>query len=325
MPERGLLGRGLVVGFLGGVLLTLIAAGVTGWYIYQSIQKKLSAENTQQMVESRMRSLLGSEVAVGSAVVTLPNLITLERISLTSDDTSLLSIDKVEAAAEGGVTGLTEGRFVEVILTNPVVNLVQTEGGSWNLSKVLDPLLARSIRTVTTPTQVGSGELSSATKLNTPATSMPLSKRLPLKNIQLKNLQVSLTIENTHQHKLRIGDLMLTRKDVDSSWSLTGKECAIQLATLSGKTDLVTTFNSLVGLVPSLTTAASPGGQGEKTPPQASSPPWLAGFRLEQVSLEVIDTQQNLSIEGITLSADELFEVIRIQSDQNEKKNLQSI
>src|SRR3990172_731668 len=208
--------RGLVTGFIAGVVVTLILAGSTAYYVYVQIQRRLSSDTTQRTVETRLISLLGKDADLGGAKVTLPNLLTLDRVSISNATGTVLSIAKVEATAEGGISGLQAGRFMEMVLTDPVITL-EKRHGRWNVRDLLDPLLAKvSQPSASAPTSAS----------GTPSAAKPL---FPLKMVDLRGLRLSVKIENQSNQELAIESLLLTREDPSKPWNLLCKGTSLQI------------------------------------------------------------------------------------------------
>ncbi len=286
--------RGLVVGFLAGVVLTLILAGSTAYYVYTQIQRRLSSEGTQQAVETQLVSLLGEGARVESAQVTFPNLITLNNLSISNATGTILSVEKIEAAAEGGVTGLQQGRFIEVVLTRPVIAL-EKRHGRWNLRDLIDPLLART-------TAGANASSSTSTRAS-----------LPLRMVQIKEPKLTVAMENQPFQEYEAETLVCSREDHHSAWSLFCQGAHVRLNSTSESFPFGDLVNSMQDLVVSRS--------GNSTAPPVDAGSWLAGVTMENTSLELNYPQQNIIIEGISFQADRLFETLKLQTGSLEKKN----
>lgn len=295
--------RGLIAGFLAGVVLTLLLAGSTAYYVYTQVQHRLSQEGTQQTVETRLESLFGPGVSVGGAQVTLPNLITLSKVNIVNATGTIFSVEKIEAVAEGGVKGLQEGQFVEVALTHPVIAL-EKKHGRWNLRDLIDPILARSAALASTSMV--------APASGTPIT--PVPKGIPLKTVQVKGLKVTIAVEDQPLQQYEIENLVCSRENREAPWSLVCQGTQVHLNSATEEFPLGDLVRSVRDLLPTR--------QEETSTPPAIAHPWLAGVVLENTSLELTYPQQRILIEGISFQADSLFEVLKLQTGSLEKKNV---
>ncbi len=286
--------RGLIVGFLVGVVLTLILAGSTAYYVYTQVQRRLSSQGTQQAIETRLVSLLGEGAKVGGAQVTFPNQITLNNVRIANTTGTILSVEKIEAAAEGGGTGLQQGRFIEVILTHPVISL-EKRHGRWNLRDLLDPLLAKT---------ASSASPSSATSTKS---------GIPLRAIQIKQLNLTISVENQSLQQYEVETLLCNRENNESPWNLFCQGTQVHLNSASEVFPFSDLVSSMQDLIPSR--------KAESMGPSKGVSSWLAGVILENTSLELSYPQQNIIIEGISFQADQLFETLRLQTGFLEKKN----
>ncbi len=293
--------RGLVAGFLAGVVLTLILAGSTAYYVYTQVQQRLSPEGTQQAVETRLVSLLGQGAKVGGAQVTFPNLITLSNVSIANATGTVFSVEKIEAAAEGGVAGLQQGHFVEVVLTHPVITL-ERKHGRWNVRDLIDPLLARA------------SAIASASPALPSATTTTTKHGIPLRMVQLKGLNLTIAVEIQPPQRFEIETLLCSRENKESPWSLHCQGTQIHLNSAAEEFPFGELANSIQDLVPS--------HKEEPAIPPSEKHPWLAGVILENTSLEITYPQQRIILEGISFQADELFEVLKLQTGSLEKKNV---
>jgi hypothetical protein len=300
-------GQGIFRGFLLGVLLAFLVAGGAAWYVYGQIQRQIAPENTRQVVETQLARLVSSPVSVGDARIKFPNLLTLERVKISSASETLADVEKVEASAEGGIDGLRRGRFLEVVLTHPVISL-HLRNGKWNLVEFLEPILAKMSSAQGAPISATPGVVAPAV--------------LPLQVISLKGLELKVqTGEKLPEVTLRAASVELSRKDPGSPWTLLCEGSHLRLDTLTGEWPLQNLFEALQGLAPDRKPADSAKNQGAAK----SDAPLLAGIRLENASVEIHQPAQILTIEGFSLNTDELFQVIRVQTGSLEKKNLKPL
>lgn len=292
----------LVKGFLIGFAVAVLIAGGLAYLAYSTLEKHLSPEATQKVVEQQLKTLVGTPVAIGQAQVTLPNLLTLNRVRIDSGSQTVLSVEKIEAAAEGGLSGLQQGRFVEVVLTQPTLRL-EKRNGEWNITDILKPVLTLSAE-------------ASPAQASPPASAGGASQaHLALRSVVLKDLHVSISeMDGTATNDLQMAELTLVRAKPEDPWSLHCKGSTLRLNPSPGERPLIDVLASiqegLKGIQPS-------GASQTKSP----SSPWLAGVELEETSIELSYPDQIWSIEGLSIQADQLFEMIRFQTGSLEKKN----
>lgn len=291
--------RSLIQGFLLGFTLAVLIAGGVAYLVYSSLERRLSPEATQKIVEHQLQKLTNTPVAIGQAEVTLPNLLTLNRVRIDSASQNVLSIEKVEAAAEGGLSGLQQGRFVELILTQPTLR-IENRNGEWNITEVLKPFLSHQATA-----------LPNGASPSNPAGS-PTRLPLPLRTVILKDLHVSISDMNgAGSNDLHMNELTLVRAKPEDPWSLQCKGNNFRLNPSPGQIPLMDVFASIQASIKAIQTPDSSGS--------ASS--WLAGVELDDTSIELLYPNQIWTIEGLSIQADQLFQLIRFQTGSLEKKN----
>ena len=293
--------RGLIRGFIAGVVVTLLGAGLSGYLLYQRIQSRISPEGVRQKAERALGELTGKKVEVGSAQVTFPNLLTLERVRLSSATETILVMEKLEAFAEGGLEGLQESRFAQLVVTNPVLSLERRDG-KWNLVEFLAPLAQLAARAPVAGTSSGHG--------------------LPLTLVRVRGLNVTVALENRSPYSgIELADFILSRDKGEGPWSLRGTGGKIRLNPDEAAwplPDLAEEIRDLfAGTQAPKTQVVDPSQAAPETTDQ-----WLADVALEDVSLELVHSHQSLSLGGISFSAADLFRTLRLQTGSLEKKNL---
>jgi hypothetical protein len=133
----------LVKGFLIGFAVAVLIAGGLAYLAYSTLEKHLSPEATQKVVEQQLKTLVGTPVAIGQTQVTLPNLLTLNRVRIDSRIPNGPVSRKDRSGCRSGLSGLQQGRFVEVVLTQPTLRL-EKRNGEWNITDILKPVLTLS-------------------------------------------------------------------------------------------------------------------------------------------------------------------------------------
>jgi hypothetical protein len=297
-------GRSAIVGFLFGVVLTLIATGLSAYYAYKTFERQISPETIRATAENQLTQLAGSPVSVGGAQINFPNLLVLDHLKIASATQTLVTVEKIEAIAEGGVQGLKEARFIELVVTKPIVSLDRA-GGKWNAATFLAPILDRFAKGGKPSPSGATGEAIQTAK------GPP-----PLKSILLKGLSLAITVDGkSTPSALEAGDVSLSRKDAKSPWNLVCKGGHLRLNNADGEWPLLEALTALQQLFNGK--KASPVEQPE---PREPAQPILAGVQLENITLELIQPAQLLTIEGLSLRADELFKMIEVQTGELEKK-----
>lgn len=296
----------ILLGFVLGALLALAGAGIVGYSVYQSIQKRISPDAVRDKAQEQFKSILGNDVDVGKASLSLPNLLTLENIRFGTTEAPWLVIEKIEAAAEGGVDGLQAGRFAEIVLTNPKIQLVR-QSGQWNFVEVLRPLLAAR------------GAQASATGTIGAATGT--KPGLPIKVIQVVGLDLSARVETGEASTVKSETLLISREDVNSPWTIYGENSNILAGTADGDWLLKDVLAAALGLFGSetdgpQTTVAAPGNE------EGQDRPVLLGVRLENLTIQAMRPNEVLSMDGVSLNFDQLKKTLQFQTGSLEKKTL---
>ncbi len=296
-------GRGLIRGFLVGVFLTMILAGGIGYVIYKRVETAISPESVRESAEETLARIMGGKVQVRSGEIGLPNLLTLSDVSLSDGHGKMISFDRVELIAEGGVQGLQEGRFGQVILTNPTISLQRIEG-KWNLVEYLQPLLSASQK------KSASSPLSASAE----------QKPLPLKLVQITGLDFQVTLGDGEVYSgIDADEVTLSREDLDSPWAIHCKSGRLRLNPTAEEWPLFETYDALVGLLADNQVAESSPGRSLTGEPW-NSPTWLGDVIMDGFDLEFIHPNQHLTLSGLSMQADEMFEFIRLQTGNLEKK-----
>lgn len=292
--------RGIIRGFLAGVVVTLIGAGVAGYLFYKGIEAKISPEAIRTAAEETLAGLVQRPVSVGTAKIGIANnLLSMERVRISSATGTLLTVEKLEAFAEGGVDGLQEGRFARIVVTNPVVSL-KREGGEWNLSSFLSPLLNSPV----------GGVVSDSTAENA-------EPAMPLTLVQVFGLQLWVTLENeTTYSGVSLKELVLSRSDPEQAWQVHAEDGNVQLNPSADEWPLLEAMGMGAGIpVTGESVSRTEDADG-------SDSQWLADVEIENVSLELVHPRQALSVGEISFSAEDFFRVIRLRTGSLEKKSL---
>ncbi|MCA9416607.1 MAG: hypothetical protein KC917_10060 [Candidatus Omnitrophica bacterium] len=295
-------GRGLIRGFLLGVVVTLILAAAIGYGVYRQVEKAISDESVRETAEETLARVMGGSVAIRDGEISLPNLLTLSEVSLSDGKGKMVSVDRIELIAEGGVQGLREGKFGQVILTHPTISLQRSQD-TWNLVEFLRPVLgeAKAIQADASP-ENGSSR-----------------NELPLKLVKIVGLDFQVSLEDEALYSgISADEVILSRKDLESPWAVQCRRGKLRLNPSADEWPLAETYQALTGLM-SHPTQPAPESSGNAGQP-FKSPPWLGDVILEDFDLELIHPNQHLTINGLSMQADEMFELIRLQTGSLEKK-----
>ena len=302
-------GRGLIRGFIVGVVVTLVAVGGIGYSVYKRIEKSVSPETVRETTEEALARILGGEVHVQSGEVILPNLLTLTGVELSDSRGEIVSVDRVELIAEGGVQGLKKGQFGQIRLVHPRITL-ERDDQKWNLVEFLKPLLSRSITVASASTPSAS-------------TAHP---GLPLRLVDIVDLDFRVSLKNREIYSgISVEQLALSRNTLDSPWDVHCKKGRLRLNPSAEEWPLVETYAALANLVRSGTASrkAPPSGTpstGMGPAAQISPPSWLGECVLDDFDLEFIHPNQHLTVSGLSLQAGQMLEFIRLQTGDLKKK-----
>ena len=296
-------GRGLIRGFIAGVTVTLVVAVGVGYVVYKKVETAISSESVKETAEETLARIMGGKVQIQSGEISLPNLLTLSDVSFANAQGKIVSFDRVELIAEGGVQGIREGQFAQVILTHPVITLERV-GETWNLVEFLKPLIAGAQVSHESSPSEASGE----------------QKPLPVKMIQMTGLDFQVSLKDKEVYSgISAKEVTLSRENLDSPWVLYCKQGRLRLNPSADEWPLVETYVALADLV-----APQPAGEiGSSTGPSSPSlgvPFALGDILFDDFDLEFIHPKQHLTLSGLSLRSDEFFELIRIQTGNLEKK-----
>lgn len=296
--------KSAIVGFLIGVILTLILAGGAGYLLYQKIERAISPETTRATAEEQLSKLARQPVTVGEAKADLiESLLTLNKVRIGSGTETFLEIEKVELAAEGGVQGLRAGRFSEAVLTHPVVSLEKREG-RWNLQTYLAPIIEGARKAAGLPREITSEPSSVAD-----------GPQISLRSIRVSDLEIQLALDDGASFTgLSVSEVDLAREGPGTPWNLTARGTQVQVNTTSGDMPLLGALQEAQTLLGGASGSKALGGS------KAVSPA-LAGVALEDVSLEWSQPSQILSFEGLSFRAEDFFRLLSMQTGSLEKKN----
>ena len=297
--------RGIIRGFLAGMVVTLIGAGVAGYLFYKGIQAKISPDAIRTAAEDTLTGLVRQPVSVDSAKVGIANnVLSLETVRIASATGDLLTVEKLEAYAEGGMEGLQQGRFSRLVVTNPVVSL-ERKHGEWNLTSFLSPLLRSPV----------GGILSESTA------EAAVEMGMPLTLVEVFGFQLKVTLEDgTTYSGVSLERLVLTREEPQAAWQVRAGDGSLRLNPSSDQWPLLEVFRSVQSLAAS-SNEESPSDETD-TSGSVSGQHWLANVAVEDVSIELVHPQYALSVGGVSFSAEDLFKVIRLRTGALEKKNL---
>jgi len=293
---------GAIRGFLAGVAVTVVVAGLAGYLFYKGIQSKLSPEAIRKAAERKISAMMQQPVTVGSADLQFPNLITLKRLRINSEDQPLLVAERIEAYAEGGVQGVEQGRFSRLVVTNPVISL-ERKNGTWNLASFLSPFLEKK----------SSGGVSDSTGSAEPAGPIPLTL------IEVTGLKMTVTLgEKDTYSAVDFGELTFSRENPGSPWNVHARNGNLRLNPAEGEWPLL----EAVGLARGIA-SQEPGKSADRSnaqPQEANTPSWLGEVVAEEVNVQFVHTNQILSASGLSFQAKNLFELIRLRTGSLEKK-----
>ncbi|MCB9784216.1 MAG: hypothetical protein H6751_14730 [Candidatus Omnitrophica bacterium] len=295
--------KGLIGSFLAGLMVALICAGGAGYWVYKTIQARLSPPAIRQSAEESLSKAAAQPVSVGGASISLTDSVLVFRdIRIDVEDQEMISIDRIDARAEG-LQELNQRQFVELIVTKPTISL-RRDVGKWNLESFLQPILE---------------------KINTPSVpeATPESserKPVPLTHIQVKdaNLRVALDGGETYS-SVAIGNLDLAREDLESPWIIRVEDSSIRLNPSQNEWPLL----ELAHLVEDKLKSRGEESSADENPPAEKKSPLksIGTVAVEKVSFELIHPRTRLSLEEFSFEASEFFDLIRIQTGSLEKKS----
>ena len=283
--------------------MTLIVAGVIGYSIYKRVETAIAPETVRETAEETLARIMGGKVQVSSGEISLPNLLTLTDVSLSDGRGKMVAFDRVELIAEGGVQGLQEGRFGQIILTNPKISLQRIEG-KWNLVEYLSPLLSAAGRTPSI----------------SPSSATDERKPLPLKLVRIVGLDFQVTLDEGKVYSgIEAQEVTLSREDLESPWNVHCKGGSLRLNPTSEEWPLLETTQAL-SMMAALRPAGNIQSETRQSPLPVTSPFRMGDVILDSFDLELIHPNQHLTLSGLSIQMDELFELIRLQTGSLEKK-----
>jgi hypothetical protein len=300
-------------GFLLGAILTAIAAGGGFYYIYQEFESRVSPEAIQAAAAKNLTDSLGMPVEIGNAKLSFPNLLILERLHLTDQGETMVSVEKVEAFAEDGLAGVQKGRFARLVVTNPVISLERAEG-NWNIETFLRPILSK-LSTAPAPL------LSDATATAGPA------EGSALRLVEISGLQLSIALEDRNVYSgLEFEQITAHRPEGSDVWNIRAGSGKARLNPLEEEWPLLEVVEMAQSLVRKDTPTANIESPGEAVAPEAQESStalaWVGDVTLEGFDLELISTGQTLSLGGLSFHGEDLFRSLQFQTGSLEKKNL---
>jgi hypothetical protein len=284
------------------MVVTLVGAGIAGYLFYKGIQARISPDAIRIAAEETLTGLVRQPVSVDSAKVGIANnLLSLERVRISSATGALVSVEKLEAYAEGGMEGLQQGRFARIVVTNPVVSL-QRKDGEWNLTSFLSPLLRGPV----------GGIVSESTA------EAAAEKGMPLTLVEVFGLELTVTLEDgTTYSGVSLDNLVLSRDGPDMAWQVHIRDASLRLNPSADEWPLLEATGCVRSLI-----AAGDGISETDTSGSVSDQHWLANVAVENVSIELVHPKQVLSVGGLSFSAENFLKLIRLRTGSLEKKSL---
>lgn len=287
-------GRGLIRGFLAGVAVALLFAGAAGYFIYRKVETAISPETVRETAEETLARIMGGAVQVQSGEISLPNILTLSGVTLSDSNGEMLSFERVQLIAEGGVQGIQEGRFAQVVVTQPQITL-RRQNGAWNLVDFFKPLLTKK-----------------------PSEAVEEKNPPPITLIRIVGLDFKTELEEGALYSgFQAEEATLSRKDLDSPWAVYARKGVIRMNPTANEWPLLETYSAVAALV---APASGPPPPAPSDRPPFQSPDWLGDVILDDFELEIIHPNQHLRISGLSMKADEMLEMIRLQTGSLEKK-----
>jgi hypothetical protein len=279
-----------------------VGGGAAYWF-YQRVRSELSPESIQESAESVLADLAGQDVQVGSAELGIADgTLSLSRVRIASQTETFFSADRIVAFADGGLSGLKEGRFAQLRIEKPVLTL-ERRGGQWNLSAFLTPILHRV---------KSKGD-------ETSGTSAPTS--LPLNRVQLNNPHLTVTLEDGKTYSaVEFARLDLSRENPESPWELSAQQGSLRLNPTADEWPLLDAAELLQALVVDLGV-----GGASQTPSATGESQSMLGLKrvfLDEVQVDLIQQGQSLSVGGLSFEAQEFFQFLKLQTGSLEKKSL---
>jgi len=134
--------------------------------------------------------------------------------------------------------------------------------------------------------------------------------------VQIKELKLTIAVENQPFQQYEAETLLCSRENNTSPWSLFCQGTRVRLNSASEAFSFGDLATSMMDLIPAR--------KEKPMAPSSGVSSWLAGVTLENTSLELSYPQQNIILEGISFQADQLFEILKLQTGSLEKKNTPS-
>ncbi len=285
------------------MVVALIGAGGVGFWVYKTIQARLSPPAIREAAEKSLSEATSHPVSVGEASLSLTDSVLVFRnIGIKVEHEAFLTIDRIDARAES-LTELNDRKFVELTVTKPKI-ILKRDSDRWNLEAFLDPLLKK----------IGSPSIveSSPEEIE--------KKPIPITHIQVTDAEVTVSLDWGESYSgINIGNLDLRRENIDMPWALRLKDSKVRLNPTQEEWPLLEVVDLVKGMIPK-----RENGTSEKPDPgidKGGPLEALGTIALENVGFELIHPKQEITLEGFSFEASRFFEIIRVQSGTLEKKS----
>jgi len=295
--------KGVFLGFLTGIFVALVVAGGAGFWIYKTIQARLSPPAIRETAEKNLSDAIVHPVTVGDASIGLTeSVLVFGEIEVTVENETMVSVDRIEARAES-LQGLRDRQFVELVVTRPTLSL-KRHLERWNLESFLDPILAK----------MGAPSVPESTPESTDKNSPPIA------HVQVTDAEITVSLDGgTSYSGLQIGNLDLRRENLEAPWDVRLENCKVRLNPSLEEWPILELVDLVQELIPANEIEAASGPDADATPSNPLEK--LGTVTLENITFELIHPRHQIALGSFSFKASRLFEMIRVQTGTLKKKS----